>query len=70
MQDKSMLSRSVPGICGNMLHMLTNITVLHIQNAYFEFARTAYASRASEMSKSWHMQAVQIQNIHFEYAAQ
>ena len=49
MQDKSMLSRSATDIHGNMLHMLMNIIVLHIPNAYFEFAKTAYASRASKM---------------------
>ena len=41
-QDKSMLSRSAMDICGNVLHMLMNITVPHIQNAYFKFAQPEY----------------------------
>ena len=39
-QDKSILSRSATDIHG---HMLMNIAVPHIQNAYFEFTWPAYA---------------------------
>jgi hypothetical protein len=61
MQDNGMLSH------GNML---TDMTVLHIQNTYFKFVVTTCVSKHSQKSKNQHMWAMQIQSMHFGSAVQ